>query len=109
MSSSSESETDPGPSKRMKVPGKAGAAVYRTKFNQAWTKVYPFIVGVKGDPYKFLCTVCHRHVACEHQGRRDVERHIGQTMHQTNAKILKAQSTLSFPSESSTLAEKVSS
>ncbi len=51
----SGSETDPGPSKRIKVLGKAGAAVYRTKFNRGWTKTYPFIVGVKGDPYKFLC------------------------------------------------------
>lgn len=105
----SDSETDPGPSKRMKVLGKAGAAVYQTKFNRAWTKTYPFILGVKGDPYKFLCTVCQRQVACEHQGKHDVERHVGKTMHQANAKSMKAQSTLSFHSESSTLAEKVSS
>ena len=44
--------------KRTKVSGKAGAAVYRTKFNRAWSKTYPFIVGVKADPVKFLCTIC---------------------------------------------------
>ena len=104
----SDSETDPGPSKRMKVPGKAGAAVYKTKFNKAWTSSYPFISGVKGDPYKFLCTVCQRQVACEHQGKRDVERHIAKPMHQKNVKAQKSQSTLSFSSESSALAEKVS-
>ena len=103
----SDDDEGPGSPKRMKGLGKAGAAVYRTKFNRAWTKTYPFIAEVKGDPYKFLCTVCQRQVACEHQGKHDVDRHIGKTMHQANAKTFRDQSTLSFPSESSSLAEKV--
>ncbi len=35
--SDSDCETDSGPSKRMKASGKAGAVVYQTKFNRAWT------------------------------------------------------------------------
>ena len=94
----------PGPSKRMK---KVGAAAYRTKFNHSWTKSYPFVREVKGDPYKFLCTVCGRQVACDHQGKRDVERHAGNAMHQANAKSLKAQARISFPPQSSPLNEQV--
>ena len=105
----SDSETDPLPKpKQTNVSGKAGAAVYRTKFNRGWSKTYPFIVGVKADPFKFLCTICQRQIACEHQGKRDVERHIGKSMHQENAKSMKAQTTLKIHSESSALAEKVS-
>ena len=33
----------------------------------------------------FLCIICKRHVACENQGKPDVERHITSTMHQANA------------------------
>ena len=47
---------------------------------------------VRGDPYKFLCTVCGQQVACN-QGKRDVERYIGKAMHPRN---LKGQSTISF-------------
>ena len=47
------------------VSGKAGAAVYRTMFNRAWSKTYPFIVGVKAEPFKLLCTICQRQIACE--------------------------------------------
>ena len=31
--------------KQTKLSGKAGAAVYRTKFKRAWPKTYPFLVG----------------------------------------------------------------
>ena len=55
-----------------------------------------------------LCTICQRQIACEHQGKRHVERHSDKTMHQENAKSLKAQITLKIHSESSALAEKVS-
>ena len=98
---------NPGPSKWIKISKKAGAAVYHTKFNHSWTKTYPFVREVRGDPYKFLCTVCGRQVACDHQGKCDVERHIGKAMHQANAKNLKGQSTISFQAQSSPLAEQV--
>ena len=112
MDCSAESLSDgeieiPGPSKRVKTLKKAGAAAYRTKFNHSWTKVFPFVREVKGDPYKFLCTVCGRHVSCDHQGKRDVERHVGKAMHQSNANSLKAQRTISFPSQSSPLTDQV--
>ena len=95
--------SSPGPSKRIKVR-KAGAAVYKTKFNHQWIKAYPFIREVKGDPYKFFGTICGRQVACNHQGRHDVERHVGKVLHQSNVKSLKAQSTLSFRPDSGPLA-----
>ena len=110
MASSFDSDSDggnPGPSKRAKTSRKVGAAAYRTKFNHEWTKQHPFVREVKGDPYKFLCDVCGRQISCDHQGKRDVERHIGKAMHQANAKSLRAQSTISFPSQSSPLNEQV--
>ena len=62
----SDRESDPHlKPKQTKVSGKAGAAVYRTKFKRAWSKTYPFIVGVKADPFKLLCSICQRQLACE--------------------------------------------
>ena len=101
-------DDNPGPSKRIKtVVRKAGAAVYQTKFNRAWMEIYPFVSEVKGDPHMFLCTVCRHQVACGHQEKHDIERHVQKAMHQANARSLKAQTTLSFPSESSPIAEQV--
>ena len=102
-----DSDTCPSSSKRMKL----GAAVYKTKFNHSWKSLYPFINEVKGDPYKFFCSVCSRNVSCDHQGKRDVERHVSKTLHQSNAKSLKSQSLITFPrtesESSSSTAEKV--
>ena len=62
--SHSHCETDPRPKlKQAIVSGKAGAAVYRTKFSRVWSKTYPFIVGVKADPFNILCTICQRQIA----------------------------------------------
>ena len=99
------SDTCPSSSKWMKL----GAAVYRTKFNHSWKSLYPFINKVKGDPYKFFCSVCSRNESCDHQGKRDMERHVSKTLHQSNAKSLKSQSLITFPrTESSpSTAEKV--
>jgi hypothetical protein len=92
LASDSHSDGEnPGPSKRMKTSKKAGAAAYRTKFNHSWTKTWPFVREVKGDPYKFMCTTCGAY----DQGKRDVERHIGKAMHQANSKSL-GQSTINF-------------
>ena len=49
-SCSSESEGEPE-SKRSKTKW-SGAATYRTKFNRAWTKEFPFITSVLKDPYR---------------------------------------------------------
>ena len=108
--SDSNNESSRYSHKRMKLSGrrtKIGAAVYKTKFNHAWTKTYSFIREVKGDQYKFLCTVCGRNVSCSHQGKRDVERHVGKAMHKANAKGLKTQSVLNFHPLTSPVAEKV--
>ncbi len=45
----SESEGVPQPKKTRKS---AGAANYRTKFNHAWTKEFPFITSVQKDMYR---------------------------------------------------------
>ena len=81
--------------------------MYHTKFNKARTQTYPFIKEVPGDAYSFLCTICKRQVSCKHQGRHDVERHIGKVLHQSNVKAAKSQTSLPFPSLSSALSEKV--
>ena len=90
-----DSDTCPSSFKRMKL----GAAVYRMKFNHSWKSLYSFINEVKGDPYNFYCSVCSLNVSCDHQGKRDVERHVSKTLHQSNAKSLKSQSLSSFPRE----------
>ncbi len=108
-----ESETDDdhagpaSPPKRPKTSKMKGAAVYRTKFNKAWTKTYPFVHEVQGDMYSFHCAICKRHVSCSHMGRHDVERHIGKALHQANVKAARSQSTLPFQPLSSSLSEKV--
>ena len=50
VSSSSCSESEEPVSKRSRKL--SGAATYRTKFNRAWTKDYPFISSVQNDPYR---------------------------------------------------------
>ncbi len=47
--SGSDSDTGP-PTKVMK--SLRGAATYKTKFNVAWTKDFPFISPAKGEPHK---------------------------------------------------------
>ena len=99
--------TIPGSSKKLKLSGLKGAAVYQTKFKKAWTKTYPFIHEVGGDKYSFQCTICKRQVSCGHMGRHDVERHINKAMHQSNVKAAKSQATLRFQPVSSSLNEKI--
>ena len=64
--------------KLMSAKKNSGAARYKSKFNPEWKKKYSFI-----------------------------ERHIGKAMHQKNAKAVRTQTTLSFPSSLSPLAKKV--
>ncbi|KAL5468847.1 hypothetical protein EMCRGX_G029970 [Ephydatia muelleri] len=108
-----ESDADdenPGPStsKKQKMSAKSvGAAKYRTKFQKEWLKVYPFVQEVKDNPHKFLCNICMRQVACDHQGKHDIERHMEKAMHQANVKQMKGQTTLGFQVESSPINEQV--
>jgi hypothetical protein len=85
----------------------SGAAKYKSKFNKAWKKQYPFINEVRNDQHSFYCTVCKRNVKCGHMGISDVQRHITTSMHQRFAKDARSQTTLSFPSLSSPVSEKV--
>eukprot|EP00731_Ephydatia_muelleri_P025315 Em0017g398a len=108
-----ESDADdenPGPStsKKQKMSAKSvGATKYRTKFQKEWLKVYPFVQEVKDNPHKFLCNICMRQVACDHQGKHDIERHMEKAMHQANVKQMKGQTTLGFQVESSPINEQV--
>ena len=85
----------------------SGAAKYKSKFNKAWKKQYPFITEVRNDQHSFYCTVCKRNVKCGHMGISDVQQHITTSMHQRFAKDARSQTTLSFPSLSSPVSEKV--
>ncbi len=51
VSSCSDSDRDGEPeSKRSRKW--SGAATYKTKFNRAWTKEFPFITSIHKDPYR---------------------------------------------------------
>jgi len=108
-SSSDDSDSDddlsPGPSKRYKAT--AGAAVYKTKFNDQWTKIWEFICKVPGDAYKFRCTIRSRNISCSHMGKADVERHIGKEMHKRNVKSAHSQRKLQFVPASDPIIDKV--
>ena len=57
VSESSESEsasTSMSPPRPIKSRKLSGAATYKSKFNSAWIKEYPFITSVPGDPYRYI-------------------------------------------------------
>ena len=80
--SSSDFEVDKPPTKTRKLDG---AAKYPTKFNLEWTKKWPCIVKATGGG-KFTCTICQCSVSCQHQGEKDVRRHIEGKKHCDNVK-----------------------
>ena len=67
----SEDETREPPTKTRNLHG---AAKYRTKFNLDWTKKWPCIRSATN--YKFRCNICQCILSCEHQGEKDVQRHL---------------------------------
>ena len=81
--------------KRAKL-SKKGAAVYKSKFNDAWTKEFPFIRKVQSNRRSFFCTVCNREVSCSHMCKSDVERHVQKQFHKDNAKALRTQQKIPF-------------
>ena len=104
------SPTSPGPSTSRKS-GKStrkdrGAAKYRSKFNPAWKKQYPFVTEVRTDKHRFYCTIYKRNVKCGHMGLSDVQRHISTSMHRRYAKDTRSQTNLAFASLSSHVTEK---
>ena len=86
-----------------------GAAKYRTKFNPEWIKKWPCIQPCRSSNYKFTCTICRCAVSCEHQGEKDVRRHIDGKKHCSNVQGLENQKQIDsfFPSENDPLQEKV--
>ena len=66
-SSHSDSDSDrarlssPKPKKAKKLQG---AATYKTSFRSAWTKMYPFISSVHGDPFRLAEIVRHSGLYC---------------------------------------------
>jgi hypothetical protein len=101
MAENSVRENDdevPSPKRKKDSSGRkySGAATYKSKFVPSWQKKWPCIVPVKGNQYSFSCTVCLKTVSCEHQGERDVTRHIASAQHQRNAKALKGTTPLRF-------------
>ena len=111
----SDGDTDPDEAKtnrakRRKVGEKSskylGAFKYKTSFNKEWTKTWPFIAAVVGDPYKVRCNVCDKTVRIDHQGAADIRSHIQSQAHTKLAKVAATQPRLVFPSTSG-LADKV--
>lgn len=86
---SDDSEVDGPPTKTRKLDG---AAKYHTKFNPEWTRKWPCIVRASGGSmYKFTCSLCQCSVSCQHQGEKDVRRHIEGKKHCDNVKTLETQ------------------
>ena len=79
---------------------------YKTKFQKEWTKSWPFIAAVHGDPYNVRCNVCDKKVNIAHQGASDICSHIKSKKHIKLAKASATQQKLSFPS-SNPLSNKV--
>ena len=78
----SDSEEGSGPSsKRRRCDG---AAKYPTKFNPDWSKRWPCIQVATRE--KFRCNICQCLVSFEHQGQKDVRRHIEGKKHCDNMK-----------------------
>jgi len=108
-----ESDTDVVPAKRQKLDPKgkkkAGAAVYKSKFQVQWQKKYPFLSPVARDASMFHCGVCNKDNSCAHQGETDVVRHIKSAQHTKAVKAMKHTQKLSFmpSSEALLLKEKV--
>ena len=85
----------------------SGAFKYKTKFNKEWTKSWPFIAAVQGDPYSARCNVCAKMVNITHHGAADIRSHVWSQAHSKLAKVVVTQPKLSFTALSSPLADKV--
>lgn len=83
----SDNEGKEPPAKSRKLDG---SAKYPTKFNSDWSKKWPCIQS-SDFRYKFRCTVCQCVVSCQHQGEKDVRRHIDGKKHRENVHALQRQ------------------
>ena len=50
-----------GPSKRAKSA--TGAGKYHTRFHREWTKIWPFIMEIRDNPFVFQCTLSLRQIS----------------------------------------------
>lgn len=89
------SSNDAGPSSSNVIRKFAGAARFKTKFNQSWTKKWPFIVEVAGSQHEFKCTLCSKVSSCGHQGEADVSRHLNGAKHKERVKSVSSSRRLS--------------
>ena len=74
----------------------SGAFMYKTKFSKEWTKTWPFISAVPGDPFIARSNVCAKSVTISHQGAADIRSHVRSQSHTEIAKAAATQSKLSF-------------
>ena len=101
--SESERELQPPSSKRKF----RGSAVYNTKFDVKWSQKYPCIQALRGGPFSFPCTVCHKVMSCKHMGIGDIKQHIEAVGHRMAAKGMENQSRLPFASAEDPVKKKV--
>ena len=66
-----------------------------------WSRKWPFVKVVTGEPSKVFCVTCSR--LASKVGVTDVVRHIDSKMHQNNAKSARSQTALTFTRPSSSL------
>lgn len=83
---SSDSEAERPPAKTRKYEG---AFKYRD-----WRKKWPCIQA-DSSPYKFKCTICQCAISCQHQGEKDVRRHMEGKKHSDNVRVLENQQSMS--------------
>lgn len=72
----------------------AGAATYRTLFQNEWTSTWPFITRGSLNTH-YWCAVCRVENSCCHQGVTDVVRHIKTKGHQEKERALQSTATIS--------------
>ena len=76
----------------------SGAFKYKTKFQKEWSKVWPFIAAIPGEPHNVRCNVCDKKINIAHQGAADIRSHLKSKKHNQLAKASATQKKLSFPS-----------
>ena len=96
----SEDETteDVGPiKKKQKLTRKyQGSALYVTKYQSSWEKVYTFVSPSSSSKCHFHCKVCNKDVSVSHQGALDIQRHAEGKTHKQRMAALRTQPQLSF-------------
>ena len=104
------SDSVPSPKRQKFAHAYVGAARYRSKFKNEWSRMYP-VKGAKNDQYSFYCIPCMKNIKCDHQGITDVKNHCSTATHKRYEKQAKSQPSVSHllksqePKDSVTRAE----